>query len=142
MSLYLQTLRLFTRDLRLLLAAVTFHGISFFGITTLLLNLYLLRLGYGLEFIGLVNGVAPTGFAALSLQAGAFGRRWGYRRAVIAGMSVILLGTVLLPFNEFVPAGWQATWLVSTNALACSLPRSPSNEAHMINQGPWLCVNW
>ena len=54
-TLYLQKLRLFSRDVRLFLVSSGVIGFSYFGITSVLLNLYLLRLRYGHEFVGLVS---------------------------------------------------------------------------------------
>ena len=47
MNDYLKTLRRFNRNVRLLFVANAILGFVFFGIYALLLNLYLLRLGYG-----------------------------------------------------------------------------------------------
>ena len=42
------------------------YGFTFDGIRAVLLDLYLLRLGYDPEFIGLVNGVAALAFTLVS----------------------------------------------------------------------------
>lgn len=115
---YLHTLRLFSRDMRLYLTANTITSIAYVGIYVMLFNLYLLRLGYGPEFIGLINAAAQLGVAAFSLVAGLLGRRWGSRRMLIAGLSVATTGLGLVPLAEFIPAGGQATWLVATYILA------------------------
>ena len=60
---YIHTLRLFNRDVRLYLISAALIGFTFLGIYAVLFNLYLLRLGYGPEFIGTVNGVSQLGFA-------------------------------------------------------------------------------
>ena len=99
---YLRTLRLFNRDVRLYMVTLGLIGFSYFGITSVLLNLYLLRLGYGTEFIGLVNGIVAVGFAGFSLPAGIIGGRWGTRRAMIAGVSLIVTAFALLPAAELV----------------------------------------
>ncbi len=64
---------------------------AYFGLQGVLLNLYLLRLGFGLEFIGLLNGSGQLLWAAAALPSGALGRRIGLRPALI-------LGTVFLIF--------------------------------------------
>lgn len=84
MTSYLNTLRLFSREARLYLVTAGLIGFTIFGgIYTTLLNLYLLRLGYGPEFIGLVNAVGLFGLAIFSLPAGMLGDRWGVRRMMI-----------------------------------------------------------
>jgi MFS family permease len=118
MKSYFQALRLIRMDARLYLAASTLTTISYTGIYVLIFNLYLLRLGYGPEFIGLVNGAAQLGVVAFSLPAGILGRLWGSRRVLMAGLVVATLGLILVPVAEFVPDSWQASWLVLTYILA------------------------
>ena len=72
---YLHTFRLFSRDTRLYLAANTVTSISYTGMYVMLFNLYLLRLGYGTEFIGLVNAAAQHGVDVFSLPAVMLGHR-------------------------------------------------------------------
>lgn len=118
MKSYFQALRLIGKDARLYLAASTLTTISYTGIYVLIFNLYLLRLGYGPEFIGLVNGAAQLGVVAFSLPAGILGRLWGSRRTLVMGLVVATLGLLLVPVAEFVPSNWQAPWLVLTYILA------------------------
>jgi hypothetical protein len=56
-STYLQRFHLFHRDVRLFLVSAALVGLAWDGMRTVLLNLHLLRLGYGPEFVGLVNAV-------------------------------------------------------------------------------------
>jgi hypothetical protein len=72
---YAQKLRLFNRDVRLYMVTWILAGFCFVGIYMVLFNLYLLRLGYDPEFIGLVNAAGSLAFAILSLPAGALGGR-------------------------------------------------------------------
>jgi len=83
------------------------------GIYPVLFNLYLLRLGYGPEFVGTVNSVGLLGYALFALPAGALSARWGVRRAMIAGLSVFTISYTLIPLVAFVPPALQdATMLV------------------------------
>ena len=62
---YLHVLRDFNRDVRLYLITTMLIGLTVDGgVYTVLFNLYLLRLGYGPEFIGLVNGSGMLLFAS------------------------------------------------------------------------------
>lgn len=115
---YVQTLRLFSRDVRLFLVVSAIVGFTYFGIYALLLNLYLLRLGYDAAFIGLVNAVGPLAMAIWSLPAGALSQRWGSRRALLVGFTLIPLGFGLLPAVEFLPSAGRAGWLLATYVLA------------------------
>jgi len=109
-----QAIGLLSRNARLYLASAALMGFTIFGgIYSLLMNLYLLRLGYGLEFIGVVNAAALLGWAVACLPAGMLGRRWGSRRSMVAGMGITMAGYLLVPFCEIVPAGaGRAAWLI------------------------------
>ena len=83
----------------------------------MLLNLYLLRLGYGAEFIGVVSAAAWLAWGAVSLPAGALGGRWGVRRTMIAGVVLSAVGRGLLPLAELLPDPIQSGWIVAAFAL-------------------------
>ena len=87
------------------------------GVYTVLLNLYLLRLGYGTEFIGLVNAVALLTFAFTSLPAGLLGSRVSNTWLMKCGAALCLVGGVLLPMVEWLPPAWREGWLVINYAL-------------------------
>ena len=115
---YLQRLRLLSRDVRLYLLSGALLGFSYFGVYGVLFNLYLLRLGFDPEFIGLVQGVSWLPMVFLSLPAGELGRRWGLRRTMIAGTILLVLGAGLPPLAEFIPTPFWAGWLLVTYALS------------------------
>jgi hypothetical protein len=118
-SAYLRKLRLFNRDVRLYLIAIALIGLTISGgIRQMLLNLYLVRLGYGPQFIGLVNAASSQGFAVLSLPADALAPRWGTRRIMIAGSVLMVVHCGLFPFAEAVPGAWQRGWLITTYVVA------------------------
>lgn len=114
---FVQSLRLFRRDVWLYLALTALVGFTYFGIYALLLNLYLLRLGYGPAFIGVVNGTGPLAMAFASLPAGAITQRWGSRRALQIGFTLFPLGFALVPFAESIPVAIRPGWLVATYTL-------------------------
>ena len=116
---YFHVLRGFNRDVRLYLITTMLIGLTVDGgIYTVLFNLYLLRLGYGPEFVGLINGAGMLVFALICLPAGTFGGRWGNRRMMIVGLSLLVIGCGLLPFAESRTENWQAGWLFITWCLA------------------------
>jgi MFS family permease len=78
------------------------------GVYAVLLNLYLARLGYGPEVIGLVNAAGTVVFAFASVPAGILGERWGNRRLMLWGLGLMLLGGLLLPPAVRLP------WLIVT----------------------------
>jgi MFS family permease len=116
---YLRMLQRFNRPVRLYLVSSALFGFTIFGgIYTLLLNLYLLRLGYGPGFVGVVNASGMLALALFSLPAGALGGRWGSRRTLIAGLSLIVIGLGLLPLAELFPVHFRPGWLVGTYMIA------------------------
>ena len=112
---YLDALRGAHRNTRLMLTISALLGFTIDGgIYTVLLNLYILRLNFGPEFVGLVNSSANFVFAFGSLAAGWLGGRWGSRPTMILGLSLTLVGTATLPLADGLPMVWRAAWLIST----------------------------
>lgn len=133
MTSYWRTLLSFNRNIRLYLFVSALVGFSCNGIYAVLLNLYLLRLGYGPEFVGLVHAAGLLAHAAFALPAGGFGRRWGVRRMMIAGLSLRLVGLGALPLAEFVPAMWRMAWPLGTYLLAML-----ADTMYAVNDPPFL----
>jgi MFS family permease len=133
---YIRTLSMFRPNVWLFLAATAINGFAFFGIYNLLLNLYLLRLGYGPQLIGLVNAVGPLAFGIGSIPAGMISQRWGSRRALIASYSGVLIAFSLLPFAESMPTSWQPVWILVNNGLAWL-----AATLFAVNTGPYLMAS-
>jgi MFS family permease len=114
---YVKKLRLLGRDVRLYLIGVALAGFCYFGFYVVLFNLYLLRLGFGLQFIGLVNGLSWLAMVVCALPAGEVARRWGARRTMIVGMAMLSAGFCLLPVVELLPHLLWGSWLIATWAL-------------------------
>lgn len=130
---YWQMIRSFGRDAQLLLLGVAVVGFALDGTIAVLLNLYLLRLGYGPEFVGVVNSGGLLAFALCSLPAGMVGSRWGSRRAMMVGYAIGMLGGMVLSLAELLPTAAQATVLVGSYMvimLGMSLV--------FVNMGPFL----
>ena len=113
LSLY----RAFNPQARLFFAVIV--GLTFVadGLVSVLLNLYLLRLGYGTEFIGLVNAVGLLTFGLASLPAGILGSRLSPTALMKFGAILCLVGGILLPMAEWLPPGWRELGLVLPPAL-------------------------
>ncbi len=116
---YLANLRCLNRDTRLIVGSYAPICLAAFGVWGVLLNLYLLRLGYGPDFVGLVNGAGLVTGAAACLPAAALGRRRGCRPASVAGMVLGTLAALLLPLAQWVPADLRSAWLIALYALYC-----------------------
>ncbi len=83
------------------------------GVYAVLLNLFLARLGYGPEVIGLVNAAGMVVFALASLPAGIVGERWGSKRIMLGGLGLLVAGAVLLPLADLLPAAARLPWLIT-----------------------------
>src|SRR5688572_23718422 len=104
---YVRTLRDLNRNVLLYLAATALLGFAFDGgVFSVLFNLYLLRLGFGPEFIGQVAASGLLAFSLASLPAGSMGERWGYRFMMVLGLVMIVSGGILLPLAELLPTHW------------------------------------
>jgi len=110
-------LRALNPQARLFFAVIV--GLTFVadGLYSVLLNLYLLRLDYGTEFIGLVNAVGLLTFGLASLPAGILGSRMSTTALMKFGAFTCLAGGLLLPLAEWLPAGWREVGLVLPPAL-------------------------
>ncbi|MEI7769114.1 MAG: MFS transporter [Chloroflexales bacterium] len=84
------------------------------GVYSTLLNLFLNRLGYGPENIGLVHSVGALIFAFASLPAGMLGERWGSRRIMLLGLGLLTVSATLLPLADVLPAAARMPWLLTT----------------------------
>jgi len=115
MKNYWQLLRGLNRDMRLYLLA---DGLSGFtvdgGVYAVVLNLYLLRLGYGAQFIGAVNGAGLLAYGLFSLAAGWLGSRFKTRRLIALGLATMAAGGCALPLAELVAPGLRPGWLMAS----------------------------
>jgi MFS family permease len=107
-----------SRDLRLyLIASGLFGFVLFGGIYPLLYNLYLLRLGYQTEFIGLANATGAFSFALSSLPSGMLGGRWGSRFTMVVGICIAVVGYGLLSQAELVSPIWRDQFILITYSI-------------------------
>lgn len=118
MLAYLAELRRLNRSVRLIFLASAAIGFTVYGgIYSVLLNLFLLRLGYGPEFIGLVNGAGLLGLAATAIPSGMLGRRIGHAVAVRSGLVLAGVCLGMLPLAAVLPVSFRPAWLLATFAL-------------------------
>lgn len=97
---YADRLRHFSPNARLFLLSVLVLGFAS-SIVYLLLNIYLLSLGYKQDFIGLIAALPPLITALLAVPAGIVGNHIGHKQALIWGTLLIACGTlgvVAFPF--------------------------------------------
>ena len=98
------------KNVKLFLTTVLAYGIAVEGISAVLLNLYLLRLGYGTEFIGGLNSAGLFVFALVSLPIGAV-QRFSSRKMLQIGLVLSVIGNLGLPLAPFLAAD-PAVWLI------------------------------
>ncbi len=109
----MRALRTYSRDVRFILLVSAIMGFAIDGgVYTVIFNLYMLRMGFGPEFIGQVNSAGLLVFAIASLPVGALGGRFGSKPLMVAGISLCLAGSLALPFADVAPESWQAAWLL------------------------------
>lgn len=112
LSSYLTTLRSFQRRVWLYFAVMALIGFTVDGgIFSVVFNLFLLRLGYGPEFVGQINSAGLFAFALSSLPSGSLGVWLGNRRAMIIGLVVMMVSAFALALSELLPAARQTYWL-------------------------------
>ena len=115
---YLNAFRQLDRNVWLFLFFWGMIGFGHFGVITVLFNLYLLRLGYGPEFIGRLQGAGQLVWAVFALPAGILGARIGLKRVLMAGMLTVSVAIPLLVAAEALPlqlrsAGLATAWMLS-----------------------------
>ncbi|MDE0506129.1 MAG: MFS transporter, partial [Candidatus Poribacteria bacterium] len=132
-SSYLHVLSGSSRNARLYFITASLVGLTLEGIHALLFNLYLLRLGYGPEFIGLINGIGMCAFAICSLPAGRLTQRWGCRRTMLTGLFLVIVGYGLLLTVELEPGTWRNCWLIATFVIV-----TVGAAVYFVNTAPFL----
>ena len=135
MTTYTTAVRSLSSNVRLYLLSAALAGftIASMGIFGVLLNLYILRLGFGPEFLGMVNGASSFAFALFGLPAAAVGRRFGTRRAMIVGTVITTLCSGLVAATEYVPLAMRAEWLIGVR-----LVRSSGFALYIVNAHPFM----
>jgi MFS family permease len=110
MQIKLPSLHDFGRDAKLLIAVTGILAISFFGIVALLRVIYVLRLGYGPEYVGIFSATGALTYMSMGIPSGALGARLGTRKAMLIGGIIVSTGMTLLPMTEFVPLAVRDLW--------------------------------
>jgi MFS family permease len=115
---YLGNVSRLDRSVRLVMVSWALSSFATIGIDGVLGNLYVLRLGFGSEFLGLVNAVIFITMGVCCLPGSELGRRWGCRKAMILGMGVGTAGLALVPLAVVMPVAWRGAWLIVTYTIA------------------------
>ena len=133
---YIAVLRRFNLNVRLFLVGAAIIGLTNFGgIFAALFNLYLLRLGYGTQFIGIVNAIGAFALVATCWPASALERRFGSRNLILAGLVLNIISSVLIQAAVFIPVVWRAEYILVFYAL-----NSIGLALYLVNSQPFLAA--
>jgi MFS family permease len=117
---YWQTFRKMDRSIHLYLVYWAMIGFAYLGVEGVLLNIYLVRMGYGPEFIGQLLAAGYIVWALFALPAGYIGGRFGVKQAMVVGMVVMAFATGFMLMAESLPdtyrvsglvTGWMLSWI-------------------------------
>ena len=114
---YLRTAREFNRSAVLFIAVCMLHAFAMHGIYSLLVNLYLLRLGYEASFIGMFNGIANIAIVISPATAALLARRWTPKVPLLSGLLCSIVLIAILPIAEALHGHAQTAWLLVINTL-------------------------
>ena len=124
----------FGRNAYLLFIAAGVLGFVYWGITYLLTNLYVSRLGYGTDVVGNLNALFYLLHMVLSVPAGALGMRLGGRRSLLLGGALAIAGWAIAPAASFIlyPSR-RITALIASRVIG-----SAGGALFIVNAGPAL----
>jgi MFS family permease len=128
-----EALRGFNRGTVIFLLVCALDAFGYFGIQNVLFNLYLLRLGFGPEFIGLLIASGQLLWAVAALPAGVAGQRLGIRATMILAFVLAALGMGLVLLVETLPRSLWPAWL-----LACWGVLWVGTALYSVNSPPYL----
>ncbi len=123
----------FERDVKLYMACAALIGFSAFGIYSVLFNLYLLRMDYGVDLVGHFNAAGLLSFALFSPIADNWARRAGYRRTLVGGVSPMVMGYLLMSLAGFFFGPLRTGWITAVQVIInCGF------ATYMVNSSPFL----
>jgi MFS family permease len=92
MLAYLVSITKFERTVWLYMVAWSMIGFIHLGINGVLINLYVIELGFDFSYLGTLNGSGLFFWALFALPAGLLSPRFGLRNSMVGGFAVIALG--------------------------------------------------
>ena len=107
MIAYLLSIVKFDRSVKLYIFAMSMVGFAYIGIYSVLYNLFILKLGFDINFLGMLTASGQITWALCAFPAGMVGARFGLRRTLITGYLIVALATAL---NYSVPLMPHNTW--------------------------------
>ena len=108
----------FHHNVYLIWICTFFFGFLIFGgIFQVLVNLVLVRLGYGPEFVGLLNGVGLLSLSLGSITAALLGQRYSSTSLLRLGYSCYVIGLLLFPVGTYFAGTLQRSWMLVTYSI-------------------------
>jgi MFS family permease len=115
MIAYLLSIVRLERSALLYISSFAMIFFAFLGLNGVLYNLFIIKLGFDVAFLGLLTASGQIAWALCALPAGIIGARFGLRGAVIAGYVAFMLGNALILTVPFMPhTSWAAILFVGT----------------------------
>jgi MFS family permease len=134
---YLAILRRFNLNVRLFMISTAIMGFtSFGGIFAALGNLYLLRMGYGTQFIGTMNAVGALIMVMACFLSSTLEHRFGSRNLTMVGLSIITFASFLLQAAVFIPADLRSVYILVANSF-----NSIGLGFFLVNSQPFLAAS-
>ena len=135
MQSYWHAIRAFSPSLRRFILSSALSTTVAFGLWAVLQNLFLLRLGYDVRFLGLVLGLGQLAWAMAALPAGMISSRIGLRNGYMLGLGLFAAGIALtLLVESLAPAIWPV-WIIGSQVVVTT------GVAFMtVNIAPYLMV--
>src|SRR5947209_14265174 len=137
---YIQQFGHFQRNARLYLISNALSGVTV-GILLVLYNLYLVSLGYGTDFIGLVLFVGTLGAGLAIFPAGVGVDRFGGKLILIwSNLAIAVIGIGQILFRQSVPllisgfiAGVVTAFFLLVNAPYLTINSTPRARSHLFS---------
>ncbi len=133
----LSALRAFPVDARRYLINTAVFGMTLDGgINAVIFNLFVLRLGFDPQFVGVLGSIGMLIFAFASLPSGQLGGRIGLRRALLIGALLSGIGSAALPMIPLLDArAWPAALIAATALINIGL------ALYFANGAPYLAAS-
>jgi MFS family permease len=103
--------RLLNRNFLLFMGGWAITAFAYFGVLGVLFNLFLLRLGFGADFIGVLTGSGQLAWALCALPAGLFVRRFGLRAGLVTSAVAQAVAITAMLSVEALPRAMWPAWL-------------------------------
>jgi len=129
----LAQLRRLPREAWVVFGSAVALGFTWSGLLDAIVSLYVVRMGYGPEFVGASSAAANMGYALAALPGAALATRIGARRGQIVGALGWMAGLLMVSFADLVPVSWQVVYIIVGRVLAAA-----GMAVGMVCQQPFL----